>query len=160
MLNTSLETPLNNIIEIMKNGDFWIFGVRGWSLNYSTFLDLVAGDKIYMYGHVHKNFTSGFISLKKLYGRFQFQVKNTLHWTVQTCTIAYIIYYIHNLKLYKLSFRIWLSNEFIQEKSLYVERILFEIKFFVKNKINQITKFPLRTGRFSFNVYVWVISFV
>jgi hypothetical protein len=30
-----------------------------------------------------KNFTSGSISFKKLYGRFQFQVKNILHTTVQ-----------------------------------------------------------------------------
>jgi hypothetical protein len=33
---------------------------------------------------MHKKFfTSGSISLKKSYGRFQCQVKNSLHWTVQ-----------------------------------------------------------------------------
>jgi hypothetical protein len=30
-----------------------------------------------------RNFTSGSISLKKSYGRFQFQIENTLHWAVQ-----------------------------------------------------------------------------
>jgi hypothetical protein len=39
-----------------------------------------------MYSYVHKKFTSGSISPKKSYGRFQFQAKNSLHWSVHAMT--------------------------------------------------------------------------
>jgi hypothetical protein len=48
---------------------------------------------VYRYVHTKKKNTSDTILLKKSYGRFQFQVKNPLHWTVQLvilmpCTAA------------------------------------------------------------------------
>jgi hypothetical protein len=60
---------------VLQLGRFF-YEFRKWILNHNEICTVMCT----------KNFTSGSILVKKSYGRFQFQVKNSLHWTVQCVT--------------------------------------------------------------------------